>query len=162
MDFRKWHIPVMLVASLILVACKGVSAGSQVAAPAARSTAKLRLIQIVARASGGSGGSIFSPVYPTDTVEIAMHTQGESRGAEVSVAMISLADGSTVATRKLQLSAGGSETPVVRFEPTDSWSAGHYLFEVSLDGALAGSQELQVFPVDADRLRCSSLHGGLC
>ncbi|PTA72717.1 hypothetical protein C9412_04475 [Stenotrophomonas sp. Nf1] len=64
--------------------------------------------------------------------------------------MIALADGSTAGVRKLRLNAGNAAAPKLVFEPGEPWRVGRYLFEVSLNGKLAGSQELEIFPAEPD------------
>lgn len=151
MGFRRdGRIAVVLVTSLMLVACEGAPTGPQAAAPTARSAAELELVEVIARPFVDLGGAFVRPVYPTDTIEIAMRTQGATPGTDLSVAMISLADGSTVGKHTLRLNAGNSAAPVMWFEPADNWPTGRYLFEVSLDDTLVGSQELEVFPAETD------------
>lgn len=62
--------------------------------------------------------------------------------------MIALAGGRTVRTDKVRLSAANAPVPSMYFEPSPEWTPGRYLFEVSLNGQLAGSQELEIFPED--------------
>lgn len=109
---------------------------------------QLELIEVIARPAGEVTGAFTRPTHPADSVEIAMRTRGTTKGADLSIRMIALADGSTVGTQKVRLNAGNSAAPMLTFAPNPQWSTGRYLFEVMLDGKLAGSQELEIFPAE--------------
>lgn len=130
----------------LLSACDGSAPGPQTAATAAPADKPLALIEIVARPAGEQLGTFARPAHPADPIELAIRTEGSTKAAELSAKMIALADGSTVGTQQLRLNAGNAAAPTLKFEPNETWATGRYLFEVSLDGKLAGSQELEIFP----------------
>lgn len=132
----------------LLSACDGSAPGPQTAATAAPADKPLALIEIVARPAGEQPGTFARPAHPADPIELAIRTEGSTRAAELSAKMIALADGSTVGTQQLRLNAGNAAAPTLKFEPNGGWAPGRYLFEVTLDGKLAGSQELEIFPPD--------------
>lgn len=107
-------------------------------------------MEVVARPVDQSPGNSMRPAHPGDAIELSLKSQGSTRGADLSVKMIALADGSTAGVRKLRLNAGNAAAPKLVFEPGEPWRVGRYLFEVSLNGKLAGSQELEIFPAEPD------------
>lgn len=132
----------------VLAGCTPTPTGKQAGATEAPTDKPLALIEVVARPAGEPAGAFARPTHPGDTVEIAMRTEGSTKGADLAVKMIALADGSTAGTRTLRLNAGNTATPKLEFKPDGAWATGRYLFEVTLDGKLAGSQELEIFPAD--------------
>lgn len=139
-------IAVLSVASM--AGCSPTPTGKQTGATEASTNTPLALVEVVARPAGEPGGGGARPTHPSDTVEIAIRTEGSTKGADLAVKMIALADGSTAGTRTLRLNAGNAATPKLQFKPEGGWATGRYLFEVTLDGKLAGSQELEIFPTD--------------
>jgi hypothetical protein len=133
---------------VLMSACDGPAPGPQAAATAAPADKPLALIEIVARPAGEQPGAFARPAHPVDVIELAIRTEGSTKAAELSAKMIALSDGSAVGTQQLRLNAGNAATPTLKFEPNGAWVTGRYLFEVSLDGKLAGSQELEIFPPD--------------
>jgi len=135
--------------SILLVAGCGRNPAELEPADSQQSTKKkLEIIEVVARPVGGSGDLSLRPAFPGDVVEIAIKSRGHTAAADLSVKMISLAEGVAVATRDVRLNATSAATPSVRFEPSPEWKPGRYLFEISLDGKLAGTQEIEIFPVE--------------
>lgn len=139
---------VALIATVIVVGCSPSSNAPKVATAATQAEQKFELIEIVARPTGEPAGAFTRPAHPADKVEIAIRTRGAAKDAELAIKMIALADGTTVDTRKVRLNAGNSGAPKLTFEPSPLWSTGRYLFEVTVDGKLAGSQELEIYPPD--------------
>lgn len=139
-----------LCLGLVLVGCNPSPADPSPRAASAATAEELSFIEVVARPVGQSPGNSMRPAHPGDTIELSLKSQGSTRGADLSVKMIALADGSTAGVRKLRLNAGNAAAPKLVFEPSESWQVGRYLFEVSLNGKLAGSQELEIFPVEPD------------
>lgn len=137
-----------LAGFLALAGCGQSASGQRFSVGSKSAEEKLQIIEIVARRVTDQPGADMRPAFPADTVEIAIKTGGKTSGADLSVKMISLADGLAVGTRTLQLNAANAGTPRVRFEPVPAWAPGRYLFEVSLDGKLVGSQELEIFPLE--------------
>jgi hypothetical protein len=135
----------LVAAACSLAACNAPQTPPQAGGTTAARAAPLEVIEIIARPAGETQGSFSRPTSPSDAIVIAMRTKGSTREADLSVKMIALADGSVVENRQLKLNAGNSAAPSFQFKPAP---AGRYLFEVSLDGKLAGSQELEVFPAD--------------
>lgn len=131
-----------------LTGCTPTPTGKQAGATEAPTDKALTLVEVVARPAGEAAGAFTRPTLPADTVEIAIRTEGSTKGADLAVKMIALADGSTAGTQKVRLNAGNSANPKLQFKPEGAWATGRYLFEVTLDGKLAGSQELEIFPAD--------------
>lgn len=137
-----------LAGMLALPACNPSPSGQDFAARPRAAQDKLQVIEVVARPVVESSAAAMRPAFPKDVVDIAIKTQGGTAGADLSVKMIALADGSTVGTRTVRLNPANAAAPNVQFEPAPAWAPGRYLFEVSLDGKLAGSQEMEVFPAE--------------
>lgn len=145
----KWIATSALIIGLAgLAGCSPSATEPKAASNDAPADQSLELIEIIARPAGESATGVARPAHPADAVELAIRTKGTTKGADLAVKMIALADGSTVATDKLRLNAGNAAAPRFQFEPRGTWPTGRYLFEVMLDGKLAGSQELEVFPAD--------------
>jgi len=150
MEFSGKAMLLMAVLSggAVLAGCSPTPTGKQAGATEAPTDKPLVLIEVVARPAGEPAGAFTRPTHPNDTVEIAIRTEGSTKGADLAVKMIALADGTTAATRTLRLNAGNAATPKLEFNPEGAWATGRYLFEVTLDGKLAGSQELEIFPAE--------------
>jgi hypothetical protein len=110
--------------------------------------AKLEINEVVVRPAGETTNAAMRPTRPNDVVEVAIKTKGATSSAELSVKMIALANGEAVGQQNVRLNASNAAAPIVRFTPSPQWETGRYLFEVSLDGKLAGSQELEIFPAE--------------
>lgn len=141
-------VSALIVGLLVLAGCSQTPPGQNFASGSKSTEEDLHIVEVVARPAGAQPDALARPSFPTDVVEIAIKTQGQTSGANLSVKMISLANGAAVGTRSLQLNASNAAAPSLRFEPAPEWAAGRYLFEVSLDGKLAGSQELEIFPAE--------------
>lgn len=139
---------VVLIGAAAIAGCTPSPSQPKAAAAATEAVQKFELIEIIARPAGEPAGAFTRPAHPADKLEIAIRTQGATKQADLAVKMIALADGTTVDTRTLRLNAGNSAAPQLTFEPSPQWSTGRYLFEVTVDGKLAGSQELEIFPSD--------------
>lgn len=139
---------VVLVAAAAIAGCSPSPNEPKAAATATQAKQKFELIEIIARPAGEPTGAFTRPAHPADKLEIAIRTQGATKQADLAVKMIALADGTTVDTRTLRLNSGNSAAPKFTFEPSPQWLTGRYLFEVTVDGKLAGSQELEIFPSD--------------
>lgn len=144
-----WTVAALCL-GLALVGCSPSPTGSAPHPASAESGEELSLVEIVARPVDQSTNKVMRPAHPNDAIELALKSQGSTRGADLSVKMIALADGSTAGIRKLRLNAGNAAAPKLVFEPGEPWRIGRYLFEVSLNGKLAGSQELEIFPAEPD------------
>lgn len=139
----------VLATNLLAVAGCGRSPSEQGFATTAKSlTQNLEIVEIVARQASSADAVPMRPTFPDDVIEIAIRTQGRTTGADLSVKMIALADGSAVGSRDVRLNATSAAAPRVQFAPSPAWKPGRYLFEVSLDGKLAGTQELEIFPAE--------------
>lgn len=141
-------LAVLLVGTAALAGCSPSPTEQKAAVTTTPTEQKLHLIEIIARPAGEPAGALTRPTHPTDAVEIAIRTSGTTKGADLAIKMIALADGGTVDTRKLRLNAGNSAAPKFQFEPSGMWPTGRYLFEATLDDKLAGSQELEIFPAE--------------
>lgn len=150
MEFRGNAVPIsaVLAVMLMLASCTQPPTGQDLAAKPQSAASKLEISEISARPAGETSGTAMRPAFPKDVVEIAIKTKGGTAGADLSVKMIALANGATVGVREVRLNPTNSASPSVRFEPTPVWAPGRYLFEVSLEGQLVGTQELEVFPAD--------------
>lgn len=147
---REVRMAAMLCLGLTLVGCGRSPADPVPPAASAATAEEFSFVEVVARPVGQSPGNATRPAHPDDAIELSLKSQGSTRGADLSVKMIALADGSTAGVRKLRLNAGNAAAPKLVFEPGEPWRVGRYLFEVSLNGKLAGSQELEIFPAEPD------------
>lgn len=138
-------VAVSVASVLTLTAC-GRSPTERSLASTQSKEEKFEIVEIIARPANEEGLDEMRPTFPTDVIDIAIKTAGRTAGADLSVKMIALAEGGAMGQRDLRLNAASAAAPNVRFEPAPKWKPGRYLFEVSLDGKLAGSQELEVFP----------------
>lgn len=141
---------VLFIGAVVLAGCGPAPSEPKGAAAATHADQELELVEIIARPAGEPAGAFARPTHPADKVEIAIRTKGTTKGTDLAVKMIALADGTAVDTRKVRLNAGNSAAPKLTFEPNPQWSTGRYLFEVTVDGKLAGSQELEIFPADIE------------
>lgn len=89
------------------------------------------------------------PMGPNDPIEVLLRTTGTASAADLSVTLISLADGSVAASQSIQINANAPREQTIRFERDLPWNTGRHLIEVMLDGALAAHQELDIYSEEA-------------
>ncbi|WP_024889983.1 hypothetical protein [Luteimonas huabeiensis] len=137
----------LLSAGLLVLATACRPASTDEATSSPQAAEPLRVAEIIAGPPGAAASP--RPATPTDPVEIVLRTAGHAAaGSALEVKLIALADGQTVGAETVRLEAGGSEEHIVRFEREAPWTPGRYLVEVTLDGNLAGHQELEIHPAE--------------
>lgn len=114
--------------------------------PAQARSEPLSVREIVA----GPAGEVeaLRPVVAGDSVEVRLRTTGIADGAELQVKLIALADGSLVGDETIGLDASSGYEHAIGFARDIPWEPGRYLIEATLDGELAGHQELEIQPDD--------------
>ncbi|MEQ4573444.1 MAG: hypothetical protein ABN502_00630 [Gammaproteobacteria bacterium] len=130
-----------------LVGCKPDASkdGKAETVPATQAKA-LEVTEIQAGVADAAKDATMRPLYPKDDIEVTIRTAGKADGANLSVKLIALANGGVVGVQDVRLGASVASPQRVRFKPAPAWSTGRYLIEVTLDGKLAGHQELEIFP----------------
>ena len=70
---------------------------------------------------------------------------GHSKGHPIQIKVYSLANGAIIATESSLLAGSNNGQHKFSLNGTEPWSAGRYLVEVSRNGALIGSREIDVY-----------------
>ncbi|MEO8504696.1 MAG: hypothetical protein ABI609_12430 [Acidobacteriota bacterium] len=137
---------VFLAALTAAVACKKEAPPAPApvavpAAPAAVSVADITLgSSLNADKTVVAVGTTFKS---TDTIYASVKTNGTSSGATLA-AKWTYQDGQTIHDESVSIAPTGPTVTEFHINKVDGWPTGKYKVEISLNGAVAGSRELEV------------------
>ncbi|WP_408951710.1 hypothetical protein [Lysobacter sp. Hz 25] len=152
-----YAVAAALVAALALAGCKKKEEPVVVAptptetpAPApvepAPAPAALSVVSVTLGTAAGPDKKIAAPTTsfkPTDKIVASVATDGTATNAEVAAKLV-YQDGQTAGEEKQTLNTTGAETTNFQFAKASPWPAGKYKVEISANGAVANTTELEV------------------
>lgn len=152
-----YAVAAALVAALALAGCKKKEEPVVVAptptetpAPApvepAPAPAALSVVSVTLGTAAGPDKKIAAPTTsfkPTDKIVASVATDGTASNAEVTAKLV-YQDGQTAGEEKQTLNTTGAETTNFQFAKASPWPAGKYKVEISANGTVANTTELEV------------------
>ena len=154
-----YAIAAALVAALALAGCKKkeeavapapAPAPTETPAPApvepAPAPAALSVVSVTLGTAAGPDKKIAAPTTsfkPTDKIVASVATDGTATNAEVAAKLV-YQDGQTAGEEKQTLNTTGAETTNFQFAKASPWPAGKYKVEITANGAVANTTELEV------------------
>lgn len=152
-----YAVAAALVAALALAGCKKKEEPVVVAptptetpAPApvepAPAPAALSVVSVTLGTAAGPDKKIAAPTTsfkPTDKIVASVATDGTASNAEVAAKLV-YQDGQTAGEEKQTLNTTGAETTNFQFAKASPWPAGKYKVEITANGAVANTTELEV------------------
>ena len=154
-----YAVAAALVAALALAGCKKKEE-PVVAAPAPTATetpapapvepapapAALSVVSVTLGTAAGPDKKIAAPTTsfkPSDKIVASVATDGTATNAEVGAKLV-YQDGQTAGEEKQTLNTTGAETTNFQFAKASPWPAGKYKVEITANGAVANTTELEV------------------
>jgi len=143
----------LVASALVLVLASCQQSTSTSSPPAKSSTAAgqpLQVDEITVAAQGDDSAP--SAGLPTggEPIQISIKTRGDAKTAALVAKLISLKDGSVVATVERTLEVSGPATTQLIFKQDKPLEAGRYLIEITVDGRLVGQRDMDVEPTPED------------
>lgn len=132
--------------ALALPACQPETPAETPETSGARQQAESLAITEIIIAGPTPDPAAFRPMTPDDPIQVTLRTTGRTEGADLLVKVFALANGTAVGNEAIRLDADSEPEQSIRFERETPWDPGRYLIEVTLDGKLAGHQELDIHP----------------
>ena len=152
-----YAVAAALVAALALAGCKKkeepvvvAPAPTETPAPApvepAPAPAALSVTSVTLGTAAGADKKIAAPTTsfkPGDKIVASVATDGTASNAEVAAKLV-YQDGQTAGEQKQTLNTTGAETTNFEFAKASPWPAGKYKVEITANGAVANTTELEV------------------
>ncbi|ALN61176.1 hypothetical protein GLA29479_290 [Lysobacter antibioticus] len=154
-----YAVAAALVAALALAGCKKkeepvapapAPTTTETPAPApvepAPAPAALSVVSVTLGTVAGPDKKIATPTTsfkPTDKIVASVATDGTATNAEVAAKLV-YQDGQTAGEEKQTLNTTGAETTNFQFAKASPWPAGKYKVEITANGAVANTTELEV------------------
>jgi len=154
-----YAVAAALVAALALAGCKKkeepvapapAPTTTETPAPApvepAPAPAALSVVSVTLGTAAGPDKKIAAPTTsfkPTDKIVASVATDGTATNAEVAAKLV-YQDGQTAGEEKQTLNTTGAETTNFQFAKASPWPAGKYKVEITANGAVANTTELEV------------------